>query len=125
MGQRATLAIAAADEAVTLSRVLTDIAAELERARAIGMRVERAACLLALKFGADAELVHDLQQLDEMLQHVAAMRDLLEALSHMHAELPAHGVAAAIDRISLSAVRSRLRGEDAESGEAEDGWELL
>lgn len=124
MAQRASLAIAEADEAVALSRVLTDIAAELERARAIGMRVERAACMLALKFGADAELVRDLQQLDEMLQHIAAMRDLLEALSHLHAELPAQRVAAAIDRISLSAVRGRLRGEDDES-EADDGWELL
>jgi hypothetical protein len=60
-----------------------------------------------------------------MLQHIAAMRDLLEALSHLHAELPTRGVLAAIDRISLAAVRARLRGEDAESGEAEDGWELL
>lgn len=125
MARSASLAIAGAEEAVALSRVLTDIASELERARAIGMRVERAACVLALKFGADAELVHDLQQLDEMLQHVAAMRDLLEALSHLHAELPAGRVAAAIDRISLSAVRGRLRGEGADAGEAEDGWELL
>lgn len=124
MGQRASLAVGV-EGAVALSRVLTDIAAELERARATGMRVERGACLLALKFGADADLVHDLQQLDEMLQHIAALRDLLEALSHLHAELPAQGVAAAIDRITLSAVRGRLRREGGEGDEAEDGWELL
>jgi hypothetical protein len=43
----------------------------------------------------------------------------------LHVDLPAQRVAAAIDRISLSAVRGRLRGDAAADGEFDDGWELL
>lgn len=109
-----------------LSDLLMAVAAELERLRQSGWRIERAACSLALLPGASTDALRELQHLDAMLQQVAALRDFVVAISNVSGGIGGPELQAALDRITLHDVKQRLAGQthDAES-ENDDGWELL
>ncbi len=103
--------------------VCSSLANELEHARVLGLRVEGAICAIAVRSAIDSSLVAELQQLDAMLQHLAALRDFVARLA---LEAPAHPVvdiSSALERITLAEVRARLGGSGEEV--ADEEWEIL
>lgn len=112
------------DQTLTpVPEIFLALAGELERARALGLRVESAICALAVSAPVDANAVSELQQFDAILQHIAALRDFAAEIA-VHID-PSHNVAAApaLDRITLDEVRTRLAGDDASDGSREN-WEF-
>ena len=111
------------DQALTpVPEIFLALAGELERARALGLRVESAICALAVIAPMDADVVSELQQFDAILQHIAALRDFAaEIAAHVDAS---HCVAtaSALDRVTLGEVRARLAGEEPSDGSREN-WE--
>jgi|CXWL01.1.fsa_nt_gi hypothetical protein len=110
-------------ELTPLAEVLGALAQELESARSTGMRVEAAFCAHAVNSQLDGSVIRDMQQLDGVLQHLAALRDFVAALA-----TDAHGeacIAAALERVSLGDVRARLQGRDGAQPEGEtEMWAL-
>lgn len=107
-----------------VSDVLSLLAGELEHVRVLGARVEVAICEIAVRSSIDGRIVSELQHLDAILQHIAALRDFVSELS-ARCDV-AHGVATdtALARITLAEVRARLSGGDLD--EDMDGrWELV
>lgn len=104
--------------------VFSSLAEELERARVLGLRVEGAICAFAVRSALDGSVVSELQQLDAILQHIAALRDFAAELSRTAD--PNHRVDAgsAIERITLGEVRQRLSGGYLEDS-PDDVWEML
>jgi hypothetical protein len=114
-----------AQEALTpTGDVFSALAEELERARSLGLRVEGAICAIAIRSSIDSAVVSELQQLDAVLQHIAALRDFAAELAR-NAD-PSHAVAAstAIDRITLGEVRQRLAGSYLRD-DPDESWEML
>ncbi len=114
-----------AQEALTpTGDVLSALAEELERVRSLGLRVEGAICAIAIRSSIDSSVVSELQQLDAVLQHIAALRDFAAELARKAD--PSHVVAAstAIDRITLSEVRQRLGGSYLRD-DPDESWEML
>lgn len=107
-----------------VAAVLSSLAEELERTRTLGLRVEGAICAIAVRSAIDGSVVSELQQLDAVLQQIAALRDYVSQLA-AHCD-PGYEVetSSALDRITLAEVRARLGGVTFED-ESEDGWEML
>lgn len=98
------------DEFAQLLRVMCRrLALELELIRQIGMRLEQSLCNAADAWGIDDERVRDLQQLDHLTQHAAALRDFLSIVSEGEGSTES-GLDAALERIKLGDVRARLAG---------------
>jgi hypothetical protein len=93
-----------------LSEVLVAVAAELELVRSLGWRIERAVCVLAVRAGAADEIIGELQNMDAMLQQIAALHDFLLTLSGTQGQPALLSVSAALQRLTLRDVKARLVG---------------
>lgn len=117
------------EDGVAVSDLLLAVAAELDRTRSLGRRLERAVCAVAVQAQTDYEIVRELQQLDLLIQQIAALHDFLVgvvALSDVKVVMRPQDVAAALDRVTLSDLRSRLVGEPGEDPAAHaNAMELL
>ncbi|WP_395646727.1 hypothetical protein [Terricaulis sp.] len=96
---------------VHVSTLFEGCAAELERMRTIGMRVENSICTLAGPLGLSGEYIEDLQQMDFLLQQLAAIRDILAGMARQPGADALLDVAAVIDTIGLKDLKTRLLGE--------------
>lgn len=105
--------------------VFAALADELERARSLGLRVEGAICAIAVRSSIDSAVVSELQQLDAVLQHIAALRDFAAELAKRGAGADGVAVASALDRVTLGEVRARLAGRVLDDCESDEGWEVL
>lgn len=114
-----------APQALTPVRdVFSSLASELERARSLGLRVEGAICAIAVRSSIDGAVVSELQQLDAVLQHIAALRDFAAELARQEAPNGLVGTANALERVTLGEVRARLGGVYLEDN-PEESWEML
>ncbi len=104
--------------------VFSGLAEELERARSLGLRVEGAICAIAIRSSIDASIVSELQQLDAILQHIAALRDFAAEMANQSDSTCKVVVAAALDRITLGEVRIRLGGTYLQD-DPNETWEML
>lgn len=104
--------------------VFSGLAEELERARCLGLRVEGAICAIAIRSSIDASVVSELQQLDAILQHMAALRDFAAELANQSDSTYKVAVASALDRITLGEVRIRLGGTYLQD-DPDEAWEML
>ena len=110
-------------DALPVRDVLVTLADELERARTLGLRVEGAICAIAVRAAIDGSVIAELQQLDAVLQHIAALRDFAGEVSRTCDSALLVDVTRALDRVTLAEVRTRLAG----GGDDEDGerWEMF
>jgi len=92
------------------SDVMTSLARELEQMRALGLQLEASICQLAVAAPQQSEWLSDVQQLDLLLQQMAALRDFLTALSATEGAEVKLDLAVALERITLHDVRARLSG---------------
>ena len=106
-----------------IGELLGSIAQELELARTIGLRVERAICAIAIQSTIDSALVAELQNFDAVLQHIAAMRHFSGELGRSCDASWRTSPRAALERVTLAEVKARLGGEDTES--TDELWEIL
>lgn len=109
--------------ASTLAETLTTLGQELERIRVLGLRVEQAICAIAVNSALDAALIAELQQLDAVLQHVAALRDFSEQLALECPDAAEVDLSAALERVTLAEVRARLARQSFHDNE--ESWEIL
>lgn len=109
---------------VPAAEIFLLLAEELERARVLGLRIEGAICSIAVRTELDAGLVSELQQLDAVLQHIAALRDYAAEVSRCSAHLPKVATESALDRVTLNEVRTRLAG-DFFDDKPDDVWEMM
>ncbi|MBY0563593.1 MAG: hypothetical protein K2P58_05325 [Hyphomonadaceae bacterium] len=109
---------------IPVAEIFLMVAEELERARVLGLRIEGAICAIAVRSELDAALVSELQQLDAVLQHIAALRDYAAEISRHSAHLPKVATESALNRITLNEVRARLAGEHFDDN-PNDAWEVL
>ncbi|MEQ1617095.1 MAG: hypothetical protein ABL883_01975 [Terricaulis sp.] len=113
-------------EALTPVRdVFSLLADELERARTLGLRVEGAICAIAVRSSIDGAVVAELQQLDAVLQHIAALRDFAAEAARQAQVDQSIATQSALARITLGDVRSRLSGGFIDANLSDDGWEIL
>lgn len=108
-----------------MREVFGALADELERARSLGLRVEGAICAIAVRSSIDGAVVAELQQLDAVLQHIAALRDFAAEIAARNQGDELISTQSALDRISLGEVRGRLSGALMDVDLSEDGWEIL
>jgi hypothetical protein len=113
-------------EALTPVRdVFSLLADELERARTLGLRVEGAICAIAVRSSIDGAVVAELQQLDAVLQHIAALRDFVAETARQVQDGSEVATQSALARITLGDVRARLAGGFIDANLSDDGWEIL
>lgn len=105
--------------------VFAALAEELERARSLGLRVEGAICAIAVRSSIDDAVVCELQQLDAVLQHVAALRDFAAELARQGEAIGVVAIASALDRVTLGEVRTRLGGRRLDGDDPDEVWEML
>lgn len=110
-------------EPTAVGDVFTALADELERARTLGLRVEGAICAIAVRAAIDSSVIAELQQLDAVLQHIAALRDFAGEAARACGDVSSIDVTPALERVTLAEVRARLAGEN-DVDEAES-WEML
>lgn len=111
------------DAAEPVGEVHRRVEAELERLRLIGLEIEQSLCNAADGWSIDDQRVRDLQQLDYLLQHLAALRDFLGALS---APVAARvDLKAPLSRVPLEALRARLGGDAPTRPDCVGGIELF
>jgi hypothetical protein len=122
--QTATARTAPATEAI--GDICRRVAMEIELLRNMAARLELSLCVMTVTRELDDERVRDLQQLDFMHQHLAALRDFLNEISRQATAHDRVNPMAALDRVPLSELRGRLAGagppdkaEAAESGRVE------
>jgi hypothetical protein len=114
---------AGGDAPEAVGEVHRRVEAELERLRLIGLEIEQSLCNAADGWSIDDQRVRDLQQLDSLLQHLAALRDFLGALS---APLCARvDLRAPLSRVPLEALRARLAGAALSRSDGAGGIELF
>jgi hypothetical protein len=112
-----------ADE-VTIGELCRRLAVEMEATRAMGLHIEGSLCSLTVKAENASERLLDLQMLDVMLQHLAAMRDVLTAV-HSHASPDVLvSLGAILNRVTLGDLRARLHGQE-QVGSWDDELEFL
>jgi len=114
---------APAVSATNVADVLTTLGQELERIRVLGLRVEQTICAIAVRSSLDTALIAELQHLDAVLQHVAALRDFSEQVALQCDDQTPIDIADALDRVTLADVRARLAQRDQDANE--EGWEIL
>lgn len=105
--------------------VFSALAEELERARSLGLRVEGAICAIAVRSSIDGSVVSELQQLDAVLQHIAALRDFASELARQSVGVGEVATAPALERVTLGEVRVRLGGRYLDGDDPDDNWEML
>lgn len=108
---------------VSQADVFVALADELERARAMGLRVEGAICAIAVRAAIDSAVVAELQQLDAVLQHIAALRDFAGELGRQSGAGGKISLATALERITLADVRARLSGQN--DTNPDEHWEMF
>jgi hypothetical protein len=108
---------------VSAADVFTTLSQELERMRVLGLRVEQTICAIAVSSSIDTALIAELQQLDAILQHMAALRDFSEQVALECDDGVLVDVSDALDRVTLADVRTRLARGDQDS--TDEGWEIL
>lgn len=106
-----------------LSTVLKALADELEIARGLTLHVEDAICEVSHMIPSDSPVVGNLQQVDRVVQHLAALRDFVGALSASEGTIGDQMIADGGSRISLQEVRVRLMGADHRHSDPEEVWE--
>ncbi len=106
-----------------LTDTLLSVADELERTRALGLRVEQAVIALAVNSSVDVSVVAELQNFDAVLQQIAALRDFLAQLSAGCASSAVVDLTPALARVTLEDVKTRLAG--AYANEMDEAWEIL
>lgn len=107
-------------DAVTIGELCRRLAVEMEATRAMGLHIEGSLCALTVKPENAGERLLDLQMLDVMLQHLAAMRDVLTAM-HSHATPEALvSLGAILERVTLGDLRARLHGQEQIGGWDDD-----
>ena len=116
---------AQAGELTPVGDVFSSLAEELERARSLGLRVEGAICAIAVRSSIDNAVVCELQQLDAVLQHIAALRDFVAELARQGGTLGSAATASALDRVTLAEVRTRLGGRYLDGENPDEVWEML
>jgi hypothetical protein len=89
------------------------IGEEIERLRVMGLDIEASLFRAADDWSVDESHVRELQQLDFLLQHLAALRDFVASLVPNAAGQV--DLAAALRRVPLEALRARLAGTRAPS----------
>jgi hypothetical protein len=109
--------------AVSVADVLTTLGQELERIRVLGLRVEQTICAIAVRSSLDTALIAELQHLDAVLQHVAALRDFSEQVALQCDDRAPVDIAEALGRVTLADVRARLAQRDQDVNH--EGWEIL
>lgn len=114
---------APAASATSVADVLTTLGQELERIRVLGLRVEQTICAIAVRSALDPALIAELQHLDAVLQHVAALRDFSEQVALQCDDQTPVDIAEALDRVTLADVRARLAQRDQDRND--EGWEIL
>lgn len=106
-----------------MAEILDAIARELEHARGVGTRLEAAFCSHAVRSTLDGAVIQDMQQLDGMIQHLAALRDFVSTLAKT--ATGSASTATALERILLGDVRARLGGGVGYQPEGEtEVWQL-
>lgn len=105
-------------------QVLLSLAEELEHARILGLRVETAICSIAVRTSIDSGIVSELQQLDAVLQRIAALRDFAAEVSRHCGEEHLVSTTSALARVTLGEVRARLAGGVNED-DPDEAWEML
>lgn len=103
--------------------VFSSVADELEYARVLSLRVERAICTIAVNAKLDSGVVAELQQLDAIIQQIAAVRDYTSTLSRDALPTQRIAIGNALGRLTLSEVRARLAG--GRDNEDDSAWEML
>lgn len=107
-------------DTVTIGELCRRLAVEMEATRAMGLHIEGSLCSLTVKQENAGERLLDLQMLDVMLQHLAAMRDVLTAV-HNHATPEALvSLGTILDRVTLGDLRARLHGQEQVGGWDDD-----
>ena len=109
--------------AARLADALARTSQELERIRVLGLRVEQTICAIAVRSAIDSAVVAELQHLDALIQHVAALRDFTEQVAVECSDDVSIDLAAALERVTLADVRRRLG--DASADQADERWEIL
>lgn len=121
------LAISAEEPGAQRSVRLTDAVAvlsqELERIRVLGLRVEQTICAIAVRSAIDGAVVAELQHLDALIQHIAALRDFSEQMAVECSDDARIDLKAALERVTLADVRRRLARESTDH--PEERWEML
>ena len=123
MSSAAVAAQEAPETEHALGEMCARLALEIELLRLIGVRIEQSLCASTAALGLDSERVRDLQQLDLLMQHLAALRDFMGALSSLPETATPLDARAALERITLAEMKNRLGGEasivDANNGDVE------
>lgn len=113
-----------AEPATPVCTVFANLAGELERARSLGLRVEGAICAIAVRSALGSDAIHELQQLDAMLQHIAALRDFAAELARQPVANGDIVTTVALRLVTLGEVRMRLGGACMEDDLGAD-WEMF
>jgi hypothetical protein len=106
----------------SVGEICLRIARELESLRQRGVTLEQSICVHALD-GSGGANVADLQEMDFLLQHIAALRDFMSAMSSSMPDNARFDPAWALQRVRLGALRNRLSGvsDAAAASEAPSG----
>ncbi len=96
-----------------IGEICRRVALEIELVRNMAARLELSLCAMTAGVGIDEERVRDLQQLDVMQQHLAALRDFLSELSMLPAARGPIELVSALDRVLIDDLRRRLEGAHA------------
>lgn len=114
---------AGAQRSVRLTDAVAVLSQELERIRVLGLRVEQTICAIAVRSAIDGAVVAELQHLDALIQHIAALRDFSEQVAVECSDDARIDLEAALERVTLADVRRRLARESAD--QPEERWEML
>lgn len=106
-----------------LTDTIATLSQELERIRVLGLKVEQTICAIAVRSAIDSAVVAELQHLDVLIQHIAALRDFSEQVAVECSDDAKIDLEAALDRVTLADVRRRLAHEGA--NDRQDNWEVL
>ena len=85
----------------------------------------RAAWGFAVRSSLDNAVVSELQHLDAVLQHIAALRDFVGELARQGGAPGSVATASALERVSLAEVRTRLGGTYLNGDNPDEIWEML
>lgn len=106
-----------------LAYLFTALAEELELARDLTLKVENAVCSVSQYIPGEADIIDDLQHLDRVVQHLAALRDYMNALALDEGAVCSERASSAADLISMNDVRVRLAAVAGMPAGADDAWE--
>lgn len=112
-----------AQRLVRVTDAVAVLSQELERIRVLGLRVEQTICAIAVRSAIDGAVVAELQHLDALIQHIAALRDFAEQVAVECSDDARIDLEAALERVTLADVRRRLARESAD--QPEERWEML